>query len=97
MSTYYRIQTRNGSPTTNSLSFNGNSISNEFMLDYLVSLLDDARDFSWEAAKASHAMLLCGTEQRDVKNYSQIEKIDRIRRANAQRHIHPTNQFHKKS
>ena len=29
------------------------------MLDYLISLLDDSNDFSWQAAKASHAVLLC--------------------------------------
>ena len=67
-----------------------NTDSKEFMLDYLVSLLDDAQDFSWEAAKASHAVLLCRMEQGEIENYSQIDKIDRIRRANAQRHIHPT-------
>ena len=63
--------------------------SKEFMLDYLVSLLDDAQDFSWEVAKASHAVLLCRMEQGEIENYSQIEKNDRIRRANAQRHIFP--------
>ena len=71
--------------------------SKEFMLDYLVLLLDDAKDFSWEAAKASHAVLLCRMEQVEIENYSQIEKTDRIWRANAQRHIHPNSQFHKKS
>ena len=73
-----------------------NTDSKEFMLDYLVSLLDDAQDFSWEAAKASHAVLLCRMEQGEIENYSQIDKIDRIRRANAQRHIHPHSQSHKK-
>ena len=66
------------------------SESKEFMLDYLMSLLDDAQNFSWEAAKASHVVLLCRMEQGEVANYSQIEKIDQIRRANAQRHIHPS-------
>ena len=59
----------------------------EHMLDYLIQLLEDANDFSWDAAKASHAVLLCRMEQGDVKNYMQVEKIDRIRRANAQRHV----------
>ena len=59
----------------------------EHMLDYLIQLLEDANDFSWDAAKASHAVLLCRMEQGDVKNYMQVEKIDRIRRANAQRHM----------
>ena len=56
------------------------------MLDYMISLFDDANDFSWDVAKASHAVLLCRMEQGEVKDYSQTEKIDRIRRANAQRH-----------
>ena len=35
----------------------------DFMLDYLVNLLEDATDFSWAAVKASHAVLLCRMEQ----------------------------------
>ena len=35
----------------------------EFMLDYLVNLLEDATDFSWAAAKASNDVLLCRMEQ----------------------------------
>ena len=75
-----------------------NSDSKDFMLDDLVSLLDDAPDFSWEAAKASHAVLLCRMEQGEIIDYSQVEKIDRIRRANALRHIQPssTSQLNKK-
>ena len=30
-----------------------------WMLDYLIALLDDSNDFLWQAAKASHAVLLC--------------------------------------
>ena len=30
----------------------------ECMLDYLGNLMEDASDFSWEAAKASHAIAL---------------------------------------
>ena len=69
------------------------------MLDYMISLFDDANDFSWNAAKASHAVLLCRMEQGEVKDYSQTEKIDKIRRANAQRHNVTTfsNQNPKKS
>ena len=57
------------------------------MLDYLIVLMEDANDFSWDAARASHAVLLCRMEQGEVKGYSEIEKLDRIRRANAQRHV----------
>ena len=39
----------------------------EHMLDYLIQLLEDANDFSWDAAKASHAVLLCRMEQGDSK------------------------------
>ena len=52
-----------------------NNLENkEHMLDYLTQLLEDANDFSWDAAKASHAVLLCRMEQGDVKNYMQVEK-----------------------
>ena len=60
------------------------------MSDYLIALLDDSNDFSWQAAKASHAVLLCCMEQGEVSGWSDTEKIDRIRRANAQRHVMPT-------
>ena len=56
----------------------------EFMLGYLVNLLEDATDLSWAAAKASHAVLLCRMEQGEVKDWTDVEKIDRIRRAHAQ-------------
>ena len=58
----------------------------EHMLDYIIALLEDASDFSWAAAKASHAVLLCHMEQGEVSNFSQVEKNDRIRQANAQKH-----------
>ena len=45
------------------------------MLDYLISLLDDANDFSWTSAKASHAVLLCRMEQGEIKDYTQTEHI----------------------
>ena len=56
---------------------------------YLIILwpFDDANDFSWDAAKASHMVFLRHMEQCKVANYSQVEKIDMILRANAQRHI----------
>ena len=59
----------------------------EHMIDYLIALMEDAHDFSWDAARASHAVLLCRMEQGEVKNYTETEKLDRIRRANAQRHV----------
>ena len=38
----------------------------EHMLDYVIALLEDANDFSWGAAKASHAVLLCRMEQGSI-------------------------------
>ena len=62
----------------------------EHMLDYVIALLEDANDFSWGAAKASHAVLLCRMEQGEISDFSDVHKIDRIRRANAQKHTNPT-------
>ena len=59
----------------------------EQMLDYLISLMEDPHDFSWDATRASHAVLLCRMEQGEVKTYLETDKLDRIRRANAQRHV----------
>ena len=58
----------------------------EHMLDYVIDLLDDATDFSWASAKASHAVLLCRMEQGEIGSWLETEKIDRVRRAHAQRH-----------
>ena len=46
--------------------------------------MEDANDFSWQSAKASHAVLLCRMEEGKV-DWSETSKIDRIRRAHAQR------------
>ena len=59
----------------------------EHMLDYLINLLEDANDFSWASAKASHAVLLCRMEQGEVVSWADVDKNDRICRAHAQRHI----------
>ena len=60
------------------------------MLEYLIALMDDANDFSWTSAKASHAVLLCRMEQGEVKDFSDFFAIERIRRANAQKHVQPS-------
>ena len=65
-------------------------VTKNHMHDYLIALLDDSNDFSWQAAKASHAVLLCRMEQGEVISWSETDKIDCIRRANAQRHVIPT-------
>ena len=59
----------------------------EHMLDYLIALMEDANNFSWDAARTGHAVLLCRMEHGEVKGYSETDKLDRIRRANAQRHV----------
>ena len=59
----------------------------EHMLDYVIHLLEDAQDFSWSAAKASHEVLLCHMEQGEINGWADCDKIDRIRRAHAQRHV----------
>ena len=61
----------------------------QHMLDYMISLMDDANNFSWISAKASHAVLLCRMEQGEVRSYADFSAIDRIRRANAQKHVTP--------
>ena len=53
----------------------------------LIALMEDANDFSLDAARASHAILLCRMEQGEVKSYTETDKLDRIRRANALRHV----------
>ena len=57
----------------------------EKMLVYLSDLMEDANDFSWASAKASHAVLLCEIERGTV-NSSNTSHINRIRRAHDQRH-----------
>ena len=62
----------------------------QHMLEYLIALMDDANDFSWTSAKASHAVLLCRMKQGEVKDFSDFFAIERIRRANAQKHVQPS-------
>ena len=38
----------------------------ENMLDYCINLLEDATDFLWSSAKASHVVLLCRMEQGEI-------------------------------
>ena len=60
----------------------------EHLLDYIIVLFVDASGFLWAVAKASHAVLLFCMEQDEVSDLSQIEKIDPIQQANAQKHNH---------
>ena len=61
------------------------SIGNrDLMLDHIGNLVEDTSDFSWDSA--AHAILLTNMEANRVK-WSVTEKIDRLHRAHAQRHI----------
>ena len=62
-------------------------VTREHMLDYVINLLDDDTDFSWASAKASDAVLLCRMEQGEIAGWQDTEKVDRVRRAHAQRHV----------
>ena len=57
----------------------------ERMIQYMGELMEDATDFSWQGAKAAHAVLLCEFE-RGGTNWEDTARIDRIRRAHAQKH-----------
>ena len=58
----------------------------ESMIQYMGELFEDATDFSWQGAKAAHAVLLCEFE-RGTLNWGDTARIDRIRRAHAQKHV----------
>ena len=55
------------------------------MLQYLGDIMEDASHFSWQSAKASHAVLLCEMERGKV-TWEDTTRIDRVRRAYAQKH-----------
>ena len=57
------------------------------MLDYLAEIMDDSHDFGWKTAKGAHAVLLCMMEEGRV-TWQDTDKIDRIRRAHAQKVHH---------
>ena len=59
------------------------------MVSYLADLMEDATDFSWQGAKAAHAVLMCEMERGTVK-WEDGDRIDRIRRAHAQKHVSHT-------
>ena len=50
------------------------------MLEYLSEIMEDSHDFGWGAAKGARAVLLCKMEE-DRLNWSETNKIDRIRMA----------------
>ena len=66
------------------------------MLQYLIDIMADANDFLWQNAKAAHAVLLCDME-RGAVTWDNSDKIDRIRRAHAQRHTQNSKSWAKTS
>ena len=52
------------------------------MVSYLGDLMEDATDFTYQGAKAAHAVLMCEME-RDSLQREDMDRIDRIRRAHA--------------
>ena len=52
------------------------------MLDYMSDLMEDSHDFGWQAAKGCHAALLV---KRRESYMGETNRIDRIRRAHAQK------------
>ena len=58
--------------------------------------VEDTNVFSWQSAKASHAVLLCRMEEGEVE-WSETTKIDRIRHAHVQRLPSQTSSINSKS
>ena len=48
--------------------------------------MEDTTDFSWQEAKAAHAVLLCEMEWGSLQ-WEDLDRIDHIRRAHAQKHM----------
>ena len=55
------------------------------MIQYMSELMEDATDFSWQGAKAAHAVLLCEFERGSI-TWGDTNRIERVRRAHAQKH-----------
>ena len=66
------------------------------MLDYMSDIMEDAQDFGWASAKGAHALLLCHMEEGKVE-WHMTEKIDRIRRAHAQKVVSTSSSHGKKA
>ena len=66
-----------------------NNEKREHMISYMADLMEDATDFSWQNAKAAHAVLCCELERGTV-TWGDVSRIDRIRRVHAQKHVPST-------
>ena len=47
----------------------------ESMLEYVINLLNDATDFSWASAMASHVVFLSHMERGEIQSWSQTDNI----------------------
>ena len=56
------------------------------MVSYLGDLMEDATDFTWQGANAAHAVLMCEMERVSLQ-WEDTDRIDRIRRAHAPKHV----------
>ena len=54
------------------------------MLEYMTDIMEDAQDFGWATANGAHALILCRMEEGKV-DWLSSEKLDRLRRAHAQK------------
>ena len=50
------------------------------MISYMLDLMENKTDFSWQGAKAAHTVLCCGLDRGTV-TWDQTDCTDRIRRA----------------
>ena len=64
------------------------------MLEYLTDIMEDSQDFGWPSAKGAHAVLMCKMEQ-DKIQWHETAKIDRVRRAHAQK-VGPNSNYNQK-
>ena len=60
--------------------------SKDQIISYLSYLMEDATVFLWQGAKAAHAVLLCEMERGSLQ-WENGDRIDRICRAHAQKHV----------
>ena len=61
-------------------------VKSESRKDIMIAYLGDMTDFSWQGAKAAQAVLLCEMERGSIR-WEDTERIDRVRRAHAQKHV----------
>ena len=61
-----------------------NNQTRNHMLEYLSDIMEDSHDFGWQAAKTSHAVLLCKMEESKIY-WHETNKIDHVHMVHAHR------------